>query len=95
MKHLIGSKYQETKNNLREKIRQGKISPMDVPLAEQFKDHACYFCLDKIIGKVQVLEEETKTSGVEQKIEYSICIPCSEKAKHYIFCDEVPFASIN
>ena len=74
----IGSKYEQTKKILSDKIRQGTISVLEL----KAENHACYFCTNKIIGKMKELIVIDYQKGRETESRYNIHTGCYNDAKY-------------
>ena len=80
----IGSKYEETKKVLREKILYNTLNPIDTIA----KNHSCYFCLNPIQGTMKVLIDEygNRTS------KYFLDEKCYEDAKLFFYHNNFKFS---
>jgi len=73
----IGSKYEKTRSNLRERIRNGKI---DISKRESI-DHMCYFCKQRIIEDMYVLTDKKEIGGIEVETKYFLDHLCYNNSK--------------
>ena len=76
---IIGSKYEETKAMLTEKIRKGDISVLEA----EATNHACYFCRKSIDRIMAVLTDTKIEDGKEVTDKYFIDPVCHRKTQHY------------
>ena len=73
---IIGSKYEETKIDLVQKINDNKISiSIDMP-----KNHVCYFCQTRIDEVMFVLEDNYVQDNIERISRFFIDESCYKKA---------------
>ena len=87
----IGSKYEETRTELRRLIRSGEASTLE----EIAEDNACYFCRQKIFGDMKVLERSYKVGRVDLLSKYYLHRSCYEDSKRYAFEGDKVIASLN
>ena len=76
---IIGSKYEETKAMLTEKIRKGDISVLEA----EATCHACFFCGKRIEGRMKMLTVEDILKGNEVTSDYFIDDTCYRKAQFF------------
>ena len=76
----IGSKYQENKNRLKDKIREGYIE-----IFEAEPDfHVCYFCCRQINEKMVILIDHPEVFGRPSDKKYFLDEFCFEDSKSTI-----------
>ena len=80
-----GSKYKETKARLKESIRDGTISALEV----EAENHSCFFTGKPIMGRAIALTEREIGKGIEVETRYFLaydsyisCSPNIERALH-------------
>jgi len=80
----IGSKYFQTLERLREGIRKNTI----IFDERDSINHACYFCNQKIKGKMNVLIEKGTIRGYETESKYFLDKSCYKKAELFFYFGE-------
>ena len=85
---IIGSKYEQTRAKLREQIRLGTISVLEV----QASNHACYFCSKHIPDKMVVLTIKEMVNDRETESEYYTDNLCYRRAKLFMYYKETPIS---
>jgi len=74
---VIGSKYQENKASLKERIRDGDIDILE----DEPEFHVCYFCCKPIREKMVVLIDHPKIFDRESEKKYFLDEFCFEDSK--------------
>jgi len=84
------TRYNKTREKLRELVRKGEVWPQSSQ--EHINEYACYFCFEHIEGKAKVLRESYEQHIRKQGPEHPICDKCSERAKKYVYINNVPYS---
>jgi len=85
---IIGSKYAETKADLRERIRKETITVVE---SEAENDCICYFCSKHIDGKMQMLLDIYFKDGKEYNVKrFFVHDSCYRDAKELIYYRGIP-----
>lgn len=85
-KVIIGRKYAETRLQLEELIRAGKLKGEEKP--RESRQYVCYFLSHSIDGKVIVLrlkEKKDENGKILEEREYYACRDCYEMCKRPLF----------
>ena len=77
MDFVIGSRYQENKANLKDRIREGNIEVLEA----EPSFHVCYFCCRLIREKMFVLVNHPEVFGRESETKYFLDEFCFEDSK--------------
>ncbi len=86
MKIKIGKRYEETKQNLRDRIRSESISTTPARTKDRMLRYACYFCSEQIIGQFKILNDDDKKFFIDNR--------CYQDAKEHYYDNGVRY-SIN
>jgi hypothetical protein len=77
----IGSAYFENKERIRKLIKEGTLKGVEIPSDQKNKDHACYFCLEKITDSGYLVQEQGKEKAANTETKYYIDHECYHAAK--------------
>jgi hypothetical protein len=68
MSEEVNNKYHENKASLRRRIRNGEL-----PVYEgEPVDNACYFCGERIKGRMHILIDSESNNGIESETRYTL-----------------------
>lgn len=84
---IIGAKHEETKQNLRDRVRNSEIKVIE---GDPDKEYTCFFCNTRIEGRAVMLVDETPFHGYESEKRFSSCTKCYESAQKMAYYQGIP-----
>lgn len=84
---VIGARYEQTKSELVNLIRERKI-----PVKEfRAENQSCYFCGNPIIGKMKMLVEMSEIRDIKLEDHYFLDSECYEKSSYSMYLNGMWF----
>ncbi len=88
----IGSRYQEKKTELRERIRTNDIKQIEVEAGDLPSDFGCYFCGAHIDGIVHILVDGDHIGDYESEGLFFMDDICYRRARIFWYYNDIPFS---
>jgi len=84
---VIGAKHEETKQNLRDRVKNAEIKTVE---GDPDKKYTCFFCNTRIEGKALLLVDDAPFHGYKSEKKYSSCTKCHESAQKMAYYHGIP-----